>query len=243
MRDELQRQARAVRQQVVQRGRSRFGYGLLDDTTIRLMIGVVLSLGLMVALARAPLPASPVSGGWLQPSEFERIVLTQPRPEREKAEPMQEAMQASARIDDRQSPSQEVEAKTHEEEPEPVATSDQTDSTQIDHRPEGAPALETFELAGNKPDIVGGQRALYLNLRYPEEARREGIEGRVIVEFVVDGEGRVHRAEVIKSVHPALDSAAVEAVRRTTFSPGTHRGEDVSVRMHLPIRFELLENK
>lgn len=243
MRDELQRQARTVRQQVVLRGRSRLGHGLLDDTTIRLMIGFVLSLGLMVTLARAPLPVNSESGGWLRASEFERIVLTQPRPEREEAEPMQEAMQASAQIDDRQPPSEEAETTANEEDREPAPTSDQADSTQIERRPERAPALETFELAGDEPDIVGGQRALYLNLRYPEEARREGIEGRVIVEFVVDGEGRVHRAEVIKSVHPALDSAAVEAVRRTTFSPGTHQGEEVSVRMHLPIRFELLENK
>ena len=243
MRDELQRQARAVRQQVVRRGRSRFRFGPLDDTTIRLMVGFVLSLGLMVALARAPLPGPSERGGWLRPSEFERIVLTQPRSEREEAEPMQEAMQASAQIDDRQAPSEQTETARREEEPESVPTSEPTDTAQIDHRPERAPALETFELAGNEPDIVGGQRALYLNLRYPEEARREGIEGRVIVEFVVDGEGRVHRAKVIKSVHPALDSAAVEAVRRTTFSPGTHQGREVSVRMHLPIRFELLENK
>lgn len=89
------------------------------------------------------------------------------------------------------------------------------------------------------PEIVGGMASLVDNIRYPQEAEAEGIEGRVIVTFVVDEDGDVLNAEVHDSVHPLLDAAAIAAVEATTFTPGTKGGQPVAVQMAVPITFSL----
>jgi TonB family protein len=73
---------------------------------------------------------------------------------------------------------------------------------------------------------------------YPEDAREARIEGVVIVEAVIDKEGKVARADVIKSI-PELDQAAVDAVLQWEFEPTYIKGKAVSVRMTVTINFTL----
>jgi periplasmic protein TonB len=75
---------------------------------------------------------------------------------------------------------------------------------------------------------------------YPESARRLGVEGQVVLRFVVDQSGRVERdIEVIASL-PMLDQAAIDAVRQWRFSPGRDReGNPVRVLVSIPIQFSL----
>lgn len=92
-----------------------------------------------------------------------------------------------------------------------------------------------------QPEIVGGPDALYERVVYPEEARDAGIEGRVLVQFVVDEGGAVTEAHVLQSPDPRLSSAALDAVRGVRFTPGRENGQPVRVQLTLPIAFSLGE--
>ena len=76
--------------------------------------------------------------------------------------------------------------------------------------------------------------------RYPEEARDQGISGRVYVQFVVDVDGKVTEAKVMRGVHPLLDEEALRVINSMPdWSPGMQRGKPVKVKFSLPMRFEL----
>ncbi len=74
--------------------------------------------------------------------------------------------------------------------------------------------------------------------RYPELARKAGIEGQVVCEIVVGKDGRVKKARVVKSV-PMLDEAALNAVKQWVFTPGEQRDRKVIVKMIVPVQFKL----
>jgi periplasmic protein TonB len=92
-----------------------------------------------------------------------------------------------------------------------------------------------------QPKLIGGLTGYYLNIEYPEEAREKGIQGRLMLSFVVETDGRASDILVEQSLHPLCDSAAVQALRRSRFVAGKHDGETVRVRMRLPVRFMLLD--
>lgn len=75
--------------------------------------------------------------------------------------------------------------------------------------------------------------------RYPEIARAARIEGKVVVEAVIDATGRVTRVRVLESLPLGLDRAAVEAVERWRFEPATNNGKPVAVLYNLTIWFRL----
>jgi len=73
------------------------------------------------------------------------------------------------------------------------------------------------------------------------EFNKDGTEVWTSARFVVDTEGRPTEISVRKSLHPLCDSAAVRALRSTRFVAGSQSGKPVPVRMHLPVRFRLVE--
>ena len=78
------------------------------------------------------------------------------------------------------------------------------------------------------------------NTRYPEAAKAEGAEGRVIVRFVVNTEGGTEGISVIKGVHPLLDAEAARVVSLLSgFTPGYQGGKPVNVWYMVPITFTL----
>lgn len=77
---------------------------------------------------------------------------------------------------------------------------------------------------------------------FPFNLKRESIEGRVRVEFVVDTEGRVHHPFVIESTHPGFEEAAMIGVARWKFRPGMKNGRKVNTRMQVPIVFKILDD-
>lgn len=89
------------------------------------------------------------------------------------------------------------------------------------------------------PELIGGLSAIQQTLRYPEAAEEAGVEGRVIVQFTVDEEGRVTDARVVRGIGMGCDEAAVEAVKLARFKPGMQRGRPVKVRMSLPVTFRI----
>lgn len=103
------------------------------------------------------------------------------------------------------------------------------------------PALESAE---QMPAYPGGNEALFAymgeNIKYPKTAEADSVTGTVFVRFVVNAKGEVTNAEVIKSVDPRLDEVALKTVKdMPNWKPGMNGGEPVSVKMTLPIRFQL----
>jgi periplasmic protein TonB len=84
---------------------------------------------------------------------------------------------------------------------------------------------------------IGGYQ---VKLRYPELARRQGIEGTVLLKMRITAQGRVEDVQVERSAgHPDLDQAATEAVRRWRFEPARRGGEPVAVWVVIPVEFKL----
>ena len=98
---------------------------------------------------------------------------------------------------------------------------------------------EVFDVVEQLPELIGGLPGLQARLVYPPSAVQEGVQGRVIVQLIIDQEGRVQNATVIRSPDPRLSDAAVAAVEASAFHPGIHRGQPVKVRYTLPVVFRL----
>ena len=101
---------------------------------------------------------------------------------------------------------------------------------------------EIFVVVERMPELIGGLAQLQSKIVYPEIARLAGIEGRVMVQFIIDEEGRVHNPVVVRGIGGGADEAAIEAVRQARFTPGMQRGQPVKVRYTLPITFRLSQS-
>lgn len=100
---------------------------------------------------------------------------------------------------------------------------------------------EVFVIVENMPELIGGMAALQEHVEYPEMARRAGIEGRVVVQFIIDKEGYVRDPQVVRSLGGGLDEAAIEAVKQVRFTPGMQRGRPVRVKYTIPVQFRLAQ--
>jgi len=78
---------------------------------------------------------------------------------------------------------------------------------------------------------------------YPEDARKERIEGVVILQAVIAKDGSVAQTRVLRSLSPSLDRASEEAIRKWTFAPATLDGKPVSVFYNLTVNFRLTKDK
>ncbi|MBP9997772.1 MAG: TonB family protein [Bacteroidales bacterium] len=85
---------------------------------------------------------------------------------------------------------------------------------------------------------------VYVYLRYPQEAVRDGIQGRVQVDFIIDKKGKVRDVKVIRGVDPLLDDEAVRVISASPdWKPGRVRGEKVNTEMSLYVEFRLEKKK
>ena len=102
---------------------------------------------------------------------------------------------------------------------------------------------EIFEIVEDPPvllpDEMEGLRQLQRRTQYPELARRAGIEGTVLVQFVVDEQGNVVDPVCVRDPGGNTCEAALLAVQQSKFKPGRQRGKAVKVRFRLPVRFRL----
>ncbi|WP_179299491.1 energy transducer TonB, partial [Rubrivirga marina] len=99
---------------------------------------------------------------------------------------------------------------------------------------------EIFEVAEVQPELIGGLAGLQSRLVYPELAIRAGVEGQVVVQFVVDERGNVIDPVVLRTPNPLLTEAALKAVTESRFTPGQQRGRPVRVRYAVPVTFTLV---
>ncbi len=108
-----------------------------------------------------------------------------------------------------------------------------------------AEEAEVFFIVEDMPDFQGGgqdafRRYIAENLRYPQIAAENGIQGRVFVQFVVNADGSVSDATVVRGVDPSLDREALRVVMSSPkWTPGRQRGQPVRVAFTFPINFVL----
>ena len=98
---------------------------------------------------------------------------------------------------------------------------------------------EIFVVVEQMPKMIGGMASLVKNLEYPVIAQKQGIEGNVIVQIVVDEHGQPHNPRVVRSASPLLNEAATNAVMEQRFEPGRQRGRAVKVEVAIPVKFRL----
>lgn len=101
-----------------------------------------------------------------------------------------------------------------------------------------------FDVVEVMPQFPGGQIAMlkYImeNIKYPKQAMKEGIQGRVTVRFIVEKDGSISDVKPILSVHPLLNKEAVRVVESMPkWSPGKQNGKPVRVRFNIPVMFKL----
>lgn len=113
----------------------------------------------------------------------------------------------------------------------------------------GTPDNPIFEVVEHMPEFTGGgmpalMEYLSKNIKYPEAAMKKGIQGRGIVQFVVEKDGSITNVKILHGVDPELDKEAVRVVSAMPkWKPGTQRGEAVRVRFTVPVMFRLTEDK
>lgn len=102
-----------------------------------------------------------------------------------------------------------------------------------------------FQLVEQKPGFMGGDANAFSKwvnerLQYPEIAKENGIQGRVLLQFVVGADGKVSNVKVVRGVDPALDKEAVRVVQSSPkWTPGKQRDRAVKVTYTFPVIFQL----
>ena len=103
---------------------------------------------------------------------------------------------------------------------------------------------KVFDTVDQMPEYPGGMQAmiefLQANMKYPEDAAKQKVEGRVMVQFVVETDGSISDVHVAKQVFPSLDAEAIRVVKAMpNWTPGKEKGRVVRVKYLLPIVFRM----
>ncbi len=129
--------------------------------------------------------------------------------------------------------------------------SSEDDNTAVEIKEVAAPVVveevveeEIFQVVEEMPSFPGGMGELMKflgnNIKYPAVAQENGIQGRVIIQFVVEKDGSVANPVVVKGVDPALDKEALRVVKSMpNWTPGKQRGKAVRVKYTVPVTFRL----
>ena len=105
------------------------------------------------------------------------------------------------------------------------------------------PKEDYFVVVDKMPQIKGGMQSLQSRVKYPEEAREAGVQGRVLVQFIVNKQGKVENAKIVKGIGSGADEEALRVIKETEFIPGMQNEQPVRVQYSLPIMYKLAENK
>lgn len=130
-----------------------------------------------------------------------------------------------------------------------ASTSEKNEIVAVAYPPKEAPtemSIEnvTFTVVEEMPQFPGGEKAMldYLskNVKYPEEDAKKGIQGRVIVSFVINRNGKAVNPIIVRGVTPTLDAEAVRVIENMPdWTPGKQKGQNVNVKYTLPINFRI----
>jgi protein TonB len=103
---------------------------------------------------------------------------------------------------------------------------------------------KVFDVVEQMPEYPGGQAALieYIsnNVKYPDDAAKKKVEGKVFVTFVVDTDGKITDVSLLRKVFPSLDAEAIRVISgMPNWIPGKQKGQVVRVKYTVPIMFRL----
>ena len=103
---------------------------------------------------------------------------------------------------------------------------------------------DPFTVVEDMPAFPGGMEAMIQfissNIKYPADAKKQKVDGRVLVNFVVEKDGSITEVKVIKPTFPSLDAEAVRVVKAMPkWKPGYQNGQAVRVQFAMPINFSL----
>ena len=104
-----------------------------------------------------------------------------------------------------------------------------------------------FQVVETQPEFPGGiaelKKYFQKNTRYPKVCKEQGLQGRVIVQFVVNTDSTISDVKVVKPVNPHFDQEALRVVKAVPkWKPGAQHGKPVRVRFTLPVTFRLPED-
>lgn len=110
---------------------------------------------------------------------------------------------------------------------------------EVEEKPE-----EVFKVVEQKPEFPDGEAAMlkfiYDNIKYPAIARENGVEGMVVVSFVVEKDGSISDAKIARDIGAGCGQEAVRVVNMMPkWNPGKQRGRPVRVQFNLPVKFKL----
>lgn len=122
-----------------------------------------------------------------------------------------------------------------------------TEEVKVAFEPKAKPKNDqtvNMAMVEQKATFPGGDAALYkwlsTQINYPADAAEAGITGRVIVSFVIEKDGSISNARVVRSIHPSLDAEAIRIVKTMPkWIPGKNNGQPVRVEYIMPISFKL----
>ncbi len=216
-----------------------------SNSTNRYLVSLLASIGLILGIIHVPIERT-AGIGWRSSPSTEPTSFDLLPPEYSK-QPVKELLDFSGGVPVTDFGKPE-EAKTVSEEgssDNPTNLAARSDSLSgIRQRPRKTRVrdLEVLQFAEEQPEIIGGLNSLYLRIRYPKAAQESGIEGLVLVSFIVETDGTTSDIRVLEPLHPLCDKAVVDAIGETPFTPARQNGKRVRVRMHLPIRFVLIDD-
>lgn len=137
-----------------------------------------------------------------------------------------------------------AEIKTQENE---VTISEVMNSPEV--LPQDTSKVIPFTIVDVKPKFQGGDESNFTKwvtsqVVYPEQTKKEGVQGRVIVQFLLTEKGKVENVKIVKGVHDLLDKEAYRIVSQSPeWEPALHQGKPVSVRYTFPVVFKLGDKK
>ncbi|MDA3860516.1 MAG: energy transducer TonB [Melioribacteraceae bacterium] len=89
------------------------------------------------------------------------------------------------------------------------------------------------------PEPIGGIGAIIKSIKYPEMARRSGVEGKVYVLAHVNENGIAEDVKLVRGIGGGCDEEAMEAVKKAKYTPGKNKGQNVRVKLTMAITFKL----
>ena len=133
-----------------------------------------------------------------------------------------------------------MEAKEEKTEITPAIEEKKTEEVML----EGSEVEDVFTVVEEMPTFPGGKQKMYeyigQNLEYPADAKSAGIQGRVVVKFIIEKDGSIDNVRVIKGIGHGCDKAAMEVIKgMPNWIPGKQRGKNVKVEFALPLSFKL----
>ena len=118
---------------------------------------------------------------------------------------------------------------------------DEIQQHQVEIKPNEKGIYNIVEEAASFPGgMANCLKFLSENVKYPEDCKKEGIQGRVIAQFIIDKDGSVIDVKIVRGVHPSLDKEAIRMIEAMPkWTPGKVKGEPVKSQFTLPIAFKI----